>query len=138
MENIVNSIKAYFKSENPDGAFQIKGDWGCGKTFFVKEILPHKLVDTNRIQVMISLFGIGDVKEIPYKLLNAYINKMKEIDKNAEEDMNRGLDYLDLKYGIDRKFLGINLHDEDELIYNIIPKDKVYLCLDDVERFIKN
>lgn len=137
MENIVNSIKAYFKSENPDGAFQIKGDWGCGKTFFVKEILPHKLVDTNRIQVMISLFGIGDVKEIPYKLLNAYINKMKEIDKNAEEDMNRGLDYLDLKYGIDRKFLGINLHDEDELIYNIIPKDKVYLCLDDVERFIK-
>lgn len=137
MENIVNSIKTYLKSENTEGAFQIKGDWGCGKTFFIKEILPNKLNGIDRIQVMISLFGIGDVKEIPYRLLNAYINKMKEQDGNADEDMNRGLDYLDLKYGIDRKFLGINLHDEDELIYNIIPKDKVYLCLDDVERFIK-
>ena len=137
MENIVNSIKAYLKSENTEGAFQIKGDWGCGKTFFIKEILPNKLNGIDRIQVMISLFGIGDVKEIPYRLLNAYINKLKEQDGNADEDMNRGLDYLDLKYGIDRKFLGINLHDEDELIYNIIPKDKVYLCLDDVERFIK-
>lgn len=137
MENIVNSIKAYLKSENTEGAFQIKGDWGCGKTFFIKEILPNKLNGIDRIQVMISLFGIGDVKEIPYRLLNAYINKLKEQDGTADEDMNRGLDYLDLKYGIDRKFLGINLHDEDELIYNIIPKDKVYLCLDDVERFIK-
>ena len=137
MKNIIDCIIEYLKSENSDGAFQIKGDWGCGKTFFIKYILPEKLKDDSRIQVMISLFGIANVKEIPYRLLNAYINKLNEIEKNAEEDMERGLDYLDMKYGVDRKYSGINLHDEDELIFNIIPRDKVYLCLDDVERFIK-
>ena len=71
---------------------------------------------------MISLFGLGSVKEIPFRLLNAYINKKSELTGNVSEEMNRGLDYLDMRYGVDRKLFGIDLHDEDELIYNIIPK----------------
>lgn len=136
MDNIVNSIVNYFTSDKREGAFQIKGEWGSGKTFFVKDILPHRMGDCKRIQVMISLFGIGGVKNIPYRLLNAYINKKCELNMSVSEDMDRGLDYLDMKYGEERKLAGINLHDEDELIYNIIPKDEVYICLDDVERFL--
>lgn len=137
MEHIVNSIISYLNSSKSVGAFQVKGEWGSGKTYFFKEILPEKIKnDVDRIQVMISLFGMGSVKEIPFRLLNAYINKKSDLIESVSEDMNRGLDYLDMKYGADRKLFGINLHDEDELIYNIIPKEEVYLCFDDVERFV--
>ena len=137
MEHIVKNIVEYLKTQKSEGAFHVKGEWGSGKTYFFKEILPGKIKDdVDRIQVMISLFGLGSVKEIPFRLLNAYINKKSELTGSVSEEMNRGLDYLDMKYGVDRKLFGINLHDEDELIYNIIPKDKVYLCLDDVERFV--
>jgi hypothetical protein len=137
MEHIVKNIVDYLKSPKLGGAFHVKGGWGSGKTYFFKEILPGKIKDdVDRIQVMISLFGLGSVKEIPFRLLNAYIKKKSELTGSVSDEMNRGLDYLDMKYGVDRKLFGINLHDEDELIYNIIPKDKVYLCLDDVERFV--
>lgn len=137
MEHIVENIVNYLKSVNTDGAFLVKGEWGSGKTYFFKEILPDKIKEqVDRAQVMISLFGMENVKEIPFKLLNAYVNKKSEQAGVISEDMNRGLDYLDMKYGIDRKLFGMNLHDEEELIYNIIAKDEVYLCFDDVERFV--
>ena len=137
MNHIVKNIIAYLNSSNTEGAFHVKGEWGSGKTYFFKEILPEKIKgQVNRIQVMISLFGLESVKEIPFRLLNAYVNKKCEIKGGISEDMDRGLDYLDMKYGVDRKLFGLNLHDEDELIYKIIPKDEVYLCFDDVERFI--
>lgn len=137
MKHILNNIIKYLNSKDRTGAFQVKGEWGSGKTYFFKEVLPEKIKsETNRLQVMISLFGLGNIKEIPFRLLNAYINKKREQGLSANEDMNRGLDYLDLKYGVDRKLFGVDLHDEDEMIYCIIPKDKVYLCFDDVERFV--
>ena len=137
MKHIINNIISYINSPKTDGAFQLKGEWGSGKTYFFKEILPEKIKnDVDRIQVMISLFGLSSVKEIPFRLLNAYINKKGELTESVSEEMNHGLDYLDMKYGVDRKLFGINLHDEEELIYNILPKENVYLCFDDVERFI--
>lgn len=138
MDYIVENIISYLKSSNSVGAFLLKGDWGSGKTYFIKNVLPKKIKENGKeyIQVMISLFGMESVKEIPFKLLNAYINEMNKQNRSVEEDMNRGLDYLDMKYGVDRKLFDIKLHDENELIYNIIPKNKVYLCFDDVERFI--
>lgn len=137
MEHIVEKIINYLKSANTDGAFHVKGEWGSGKTYFFKEILSDKIKEqVDRTQVMISLFGMESVKEIPFRLLNAYVNKKSEQKGVISEDMNRGLDYLDMKYGIDRKLFGMNLHDEEEMIYNIIAKDEVYLCFDDVERFV--
>lgn len=137
MNYIVDNIIEYLNSPYTEGAFHVKGEWGAGKTYFIKEILPEKIKDrNNRIQVLISLFGLKSVNDIPFKLLNAYVNKKIELNRGISDDMNRGLDYLDMKYGVDRKLFGLNLHDEDELIYNIIPKDNVYLCFDDVERFV--
>lgn len=134
MEYIIKSISTYLNSPNPSGAFQISGKWGCGKTYFVKNILPTKI---DKIQVMISMFGVNNVLEIPYRLLNAYINKMKEKGEDVTESMNQGLDYIDFKYGSIKSIMDIDLHDESEYIYKIIPKNDVYLCIDDVERFVK-
>jgi len=143
MTHIIERIKEYLVAKEPMGAFQIRGEWGSGKTYFFKNILPKEIKDETtdnpqikRIPVMISLFGIGSVRDIPYRLLNAYVNKLRNLNRDITESMNRGLDYIDIKYGSSKRMLDIDLQDEDELIYNIIPHDNVYLCFDDMERFI--
>lgn len=145
MEHIIEKIKEYLSSDNPMGAFQIRGEWGSGKTYFFKEILPDEIKDgttdkpqINRIPVIISLFGINCVRDIPYRLLNAYVNELRSLNRDVTESMNCGLDYIDIKYGSSKGLLNIDLRDEDELIYNIIPRDNVYLCLDDMERFVND
>ncbi len=138
MEHILKNIATYLKSDDTNGAFQVRGEWGSGKTYFFKKMLPEKIrEDVPRLQVMISLFGMKGVEDIPFKLLNAYISKKSEMGEDASEDMNRALDYLDMKYGENPTLREVNLHDDEELIYNIIPRDEVYLCLDDVERFVR-
>lgn len=144
MEHIIERIKEYLAAKEPMGAFQIRGEWGSGKTYFFKHILPDKIKDgtkknpeIKRVPVIISLFGINRVKDIPYRLLNAYVNKLRSLDGDITESMNRGLDYIDIKYGSSKGLLDIDLQDEDELIYSIIHRDDVYICLDDVERFVK-
>lgn len=136
--NIKEDILQYLNRNTTTGALQIKGNWGCGKTYFVKEELFQEFLRKDKpiIPVMISLFGLNSVKDIHYSLLNSYINIMNDKIGNVTDDMNRGLDYLDFKYGSDRAIFNLHLHDEEELIYKIIPRDKVVLILDDVERFL--
>lgn len=138
MENIKDNILQYLNRDTTTGALQIKGNWGCGKTYFVKEELFKELLKREKpiIPVMISLFGLDSVKDIHYSLLNSYINIMNDKKENVTDDMNRGLDYLDFKYGSDKAIFNFNLHDEEELIYKIIPRENVVFILDDVERFM--
>ena len=59
MNHIVENIIAYLNSANTEGAFHVKGEWGSGKTYFFKEILPEKIKgQVDRIQVMISGFSM--------------------------------------------------------------------------------
>lgn len=76
MENIKDNILQYLTCDTTTGALQIKGNWGCGKTYFVKEELFKELLEREKpiIPVMISLFGLDSVKDIHYSLLNSYIN----------------------------------------------------------------
>lgn len=135
--DIKDDILKYLNRDITTGAIQIKGTWGCGKTYFVKEVLFKELLGQERpmIPVMISLFGLDSVKDIHYCLLNSYINIMNDNIGNITDDMNRGLDYLDFKYGSERTIFNLDLHDE-EVIYKIIPRENVVFILDDVERFM--
>ena len=44
---IENYLNEYIKQDNPQYAVMLKGKWGCGKTFFIKqrqEILIQRVV----------------------------------------------------------------------------------------------
>lgn len=133
-KEIIKVLMDYLNS-NAQWSIQVKGDWGVGKTYLITECLAKDYKD--RLQVRVSLFGLKEVSEISYKILNAYVNAKKELGESVYEDICKGLDYIDFKYGQSRILHEFDLHDEDEIIFSIIPKDKVYICLDDVERFIK-
>lgn len=138
MKNIRDNILQFIKSKTVTGCLQIKGDWGSGKTYFVNNVIVPELKkdEYSKIPVILSLFGLSSVKDIHFGLLNSYINAMNDLKKSITDDMNRGLDYLDLKYGSNKAIFNFNLRDDEELIYKIIPKENVVLFLDDVERFI--
>ena len=38
-ENIVNFLNGYLENPDPQYAVFLKGNWGCGKTFFINEWL---------------------------------------------------------------------------------------------------
>ena len=44
--NIKEDILQYLNRNTTTGALQIKGNWGCGKTYFVKEELFQEFLRT--------------------------------------------------------------------------------------------
>lgn len=138
-DDIIKVLEEYLSLSNTKSSIQVKGDWGVGKTYLITECLAKDYLakdNKKRLQIRVSLFGIKEVSEISYKLLNAYVNAKRKLGESIDENMCDGLDYIDFKYGQSRILHEFDLHDEDEIIFSIIPKDKVYICLDDVERFI--
>lgn len=68
---LLKEIEKFYESRKYDYALMINGQWGCGKTYFVKEeLIKHfdnheKKPDT----LYISLYGINDVKDVSDTLL---------------------------------------------------------------------
>ncbi|MEE1175634.1 MAG: hypothetical protein U0K71_01355 [Paludibacteraceae bacterium] len=137
MEWLIDNIDEYLKKSS-SLSFQIRGEYGKGKTYFVKHILPGKLREkgSERIQIMISLFDLQNIKEIPAKLLNAYILSKRDKNQDIYEDICKGYDYLETKYGRNNTITNYNVDNEPEVVFKIIPKDSVYICLDDISRFL--
>ncbi|MDE6244533.1 MAG: KAP family NTPase, partial [Treponemataceae bacterium] len=73
-ENIITYIKDnYIKSKmEPKFAVLIKGDWGCGKTFLVKEILKENYRDDYKKNVVwLSVYGLSSIAQLRQKLFEA-------------------------------------------------------------------
>jgi hypothetical protein len=72
-EHVENYCIEYIENEvNPQFAILIKGEWGCGKTYFINNLISRyrekgKKIQSNEI-VYISLFGIGQLTEIDERL----------------------------------------------------------------------
>ena len=73
-KNIENFLNEYMINPDPQYAVFLKGNWGCGKTFFVNNWLNSykKKIPEEQIlkPVMVSLYGLSEIKQI-----TAAINK---------------------------------------------------------------
>jgi hypothetical protein len=78
---VVQALNDYLKQDNPGYGVLIKGDWGCGKSFFVKkwkekleEGLPTSEDDEDVIQlkpIYVTLNGVSSVTQIDDALKRA-------------------------------------------------------------------
>lgn len=65
--------------EYPEKILFLDGEWGIGKSYYVKNILETKLaLDKNYVPIKISLFGVKSIDELKDKLLNEYIKERNE------------------------------------------------------------
>lgn len=67
LEDILEGTKNYITSSNYQYSIFINGEWGVGKTYFVRNTLRAKLPKNIRF-VYVSLFGITSIQELDEKV----------------------------------------------------------------------
>ena len=140
MEELVESILDYIRSDYTDYEIMINGEWGSGKTYFwnnqiKKKINSMKLNGKNYTTIYMSLYGIYNLEEISKKI---FMETSQLMNKNLRKYMeSNGKTTIPeyAKTGIDMaNFFGnsssINKFDYGEFFST---DDKV-LCFDDLER----
>lgn len=69
MDNdVIDNIKYYIYSEESDYVIMIDGEWGSGKTYFVKNSIIPMITSANLKPLYISLFGVNTLDEIKEKM----------------------------------------------------------------------
>lgn len=134
---IIEGISNYLEMKTT-GALMITGHWGCGKTYFIKnEVIPYTQKVLGKNLIMVSLFGINDLSEIPERVLYAYwdaygkdktgfnLGKVADVIAKMADSIPKLKEYVDID-----KMLG-----RGQGIYKLIPND-VIICLDDLERVV--
>ena len=73
MDELVDSILDYIRSDYTDYAIMINGEWGSGKTYFwnhkIKSQIDNMTINGKRFQtIYMSLYGISNLEEISKKI----------------------------------------------------------------------
>lgn len=140
MDDLVESILDYIRSDYTDYAIMINGEWGSGKTYFWNNKVRNKIesmsINGNKYTtIYMSLYGISNLEEISKKI---FIETTQLMDKNLRKYMNAsgktsipeyaktGLDMANL-FGVTQNGDRVNYGDF------FSTEDKI-LCFDDLER----
>lgn len=137
---ICKYLQNYINNTIYDYAVMIDGEWGCGKTYFVKNVLIPKLKENEEKTsieikkkkfVYTSLYGIKTIDELNKQIyMNAYLNneKKKKGFSFSSSAMSIGFDILKIK--------GIELEEDSikDFLRQFLSLDKVVLFFDDLER----
>ncbi len=140
MEDLVESILDYIRSDYTDYAIMINGEWGSGKTYFwnhkIKPKIESMQLNGKRYTaIYMSLYGISNLEEISKKI---FIETTQLMDKNLKKFMDAsGVNNIPeyAKTGLDMaNFFGVTQNgDRIDYAQFFSTEDKV-LCFDDLER----
>ncbi len=142
---LIDIITRYITQPKTDFAILINGEWGSGKTFYIKNQLA-KAISNLKFKVSekeekaydlvyVNLYGITSTEELQKKLIIELNPWMKTATYKATDFIvSKGLDFL--------KNFKINLSGDDKLklvtnIFGGIPINKI-LVFDDLERLSTN
>ena len=140
MEDLVESILDYIRSDYTDYAIMINGEWGSGKTYFwnnkiTPKIESMQLNGKRYTAIYMSLYGISNLEEISKKI---FIETTQLMDKNLKKFMDAsGVKNIPeyAKTGLDMaNFFGVT-QNGDRIDYGqFFSTDDKVLCFDDLER----
>ena len=140
MEDLVESILDYIRSDYTDYAIMINGEWGAGKTHFWnnkirKKIESMQLNGKRFTTIYMSLYGISNLEEISKKI---FIETTQLMDKNLRKYMDANDQTTIPEYaktGLDMANLFGVTKSGDKLDYaDFFSTDDKVLCFDDLER----
>ena len=140
MDELIESILDYVRSDYTDYAIMINGEWGSGKTYFwnnqiKKKIESLKLNGKRFTTIYMSLYGISNLEEISKKI---FMETSQLMDKNLRKYMNAH-DLTTIpeyaKTGIDMANFFGNATNGSKVDYEeFFSTDDKVLCFDDLER----
>ena len=140
MEDLVESILDYIRSDYTDYAIMINGEWGSGKTYFWNHKIRPK-IETMQLNgkkytpIYMSLYGISNLEEISKKI---FIETTQLMDKNLKRFMDtNGVTSIPeyAKTGLDMaNFFGVTQNGDRIDYKEFFSTDDKVLCFDDLER----
>ena len=138
MEDLVESILDYIRSDYTDYAIMINGEWGSGKTYFWNNKVRNKIesMQINGKQyttIYMSLYGISNLEDISKKI---FIETTQLMDKNLRKYMNGQTSIPEYaKTGLDMaNFFGVTQNGDKIDYAKFFSTDDKILCFDDLER----
>lgn len=144
--NNLEELEYYCRKNQPTGALMLSGEWGSGKTYYLKNILPKSL-GNEYVLLYISLFGFDSVEEIKKEVKRCWFQKEAELKLPSSilnENVGRIIDItkkIAEKPGVLPKkvktifstFLSIDFVDFVKIKPNMDAR-KVIIIFDDLER----
>ena len=140
MEDLVESILDYVRSDYTDYAIMINGEWGSGKTNLWnnkvrKKIESMHLNGKKYTTIYMSLYGISNLEEISKKI---FIETTQLMDKNLRKYMDANDQTTIPEYaktGLDMaNFFGVTQNGDKIDYADFFATDDKVLCFDDLER----
>ena len=140
MDDLIESILDYVRSDYTDYAIMINGEWGSGKTYFwnnqvKKKIESLKLNGKKFTTIYMSLYGISNLEEISKKI---FMETSQLMDRNLRNFMSANGQTTIPEYaktGIDMANFFGNGSNGGKLDYEeFFSTDDKVLCFDDLER----
>ncbi|HBF7094559.1 TPA: hypothetical protein KOU56_003644 [Clostridioides difficile] len=133
--DIIKSIKEYIDDSIYNHAILIDGDWGSGKTYFVKNNLIKEIESySNKKVIYISLYGIKATQDISNEISISIFDKTKgkkaKFIKKTKTILSSGV-----KIGADiLKNKGIDILNLKDIFEELLNLSKYILVFDDLER----
>lgn len=142
--DLIEELKSYCDINNPVGALMLSGEWGSGKTYFIKKFI--KSVKDKYVFVCISLFGIDSLDKLRVDVKKKWLEKASELDKLNGTKVLKIADSYKKVFGTIKEVLPENWQKKGEVVssimdlVNFVPisnrmsDKKVILVFDDLER----
>nr|WP_171047031.1 hypothetical protein [Pedobacter ureilyticus] len=119
------------------GALLVTGDWGSGKTYYMKNVLfPQIEANTKMTPIIVSLYGVTDKNSIANKVLFAYLDKVGKNSPLSAATLAKGAHKALESFTWLKKFVDVNklFVGSGEDLFRLLPKDDLLICFDDLER----
>ena len=143
--NLIEELKNYCDIDNPVGALMLSGEWGSGKTYFIKtKFIP--LVKDTYVFLCVSLFGIDSLDKLRVEVKKKWLEKVSELDKLNGTKVSKITDSCKKIFEAIKDVLPENWQKKGEVVssimdlVNFVPitnriyEKKVILVFDDLER----
>lgn len=97
--NLIEELKNYCDINNPVGALMLSGEWGCGKTYLIKNKFIPLEKDTYAF-VSVSLFGIDSLDTLRVEVKRKWLEKASEFEKRDGITVSKITDFYKKIFGI--------------------------------------
>ena len=136
-EIIINQLVEYIKEERYNQAVMIDGDWGSGKTYFVKEKLLKELeneIPEKKIYY-ISLYGASSPDEVINEIYTAMFGEIiaRKLGEKKSIALQKGISFTSKLIATGMKYFNIDTNDLPDLSDIKDVKESI-IVFDDLER----
>ena len=74
--NLIEELKNYCAINNPVGALMLSGEWGCGKTYLIKNKI-YSISERYICFLCVSLFGIDSLDKLRVEVKRKMVGESK-------------------------------------------------------------